>query len=216
MAMEISNVTSQIMELKTDKPGVTRKEEIKTGFANINEYSKYLQEKYSYMNAGEVSMKGIRTSINVSPAFLEKCNNDPEKAAFLEENLAAIPGCTEKSIANCLGTLTAQGWEIDANGNMSAWSIGSSDPDGKIAKENAKRRAAEERAAKEKQQKKLAEKKAQEKQEAKRKAEKEAAEEDGQFMISAVGTDAKSITEQFVEKMRVAVSGMIASFDALA
>ena len=51
--MEINNtnsgVTSQTMDLKTSTPGVTRKEEIKTGFKNTNDYSKYLQEKYSYM-----------------------------------------------------------------------------------------------------------------------------------------------------------------------
>ena len=40
MSMEINNtnsgVTSQIMDLKTSTPGVTRKEEIKTGFKNTN------------------------------------------------------------------------------------------------------------------------------------------------------------------------------------
>ena len=59
MSMEInstnSGVTSQIMDLKTSTPGVTRKEEIKTGFKNTNDYSKYLQEKYSYMNTGKTS-----------------------------------------------------------------------------------------------------------------------------------------------------------------
>ena len=51
MSMEINStnngITSQIMDLKTSTPGVTRKEEIKTGFKNTNDYSKYLQEKYS-------------------------------------------------------------------------------------------------------------------------------------------------------------------------
>lgn len=63
MSMEInstnSGVTSQIMDLKTSTPGVTRKEEIKTGFKNTNDYSKYLQEKYSYMNTGKTSMQQI-------------------------------------------------------------------------------------------------------------------------------------------------------------
>ena len=139
MSMEIgAGVTSQIMDLKTSTPGVTRKEEIKTGFQEVNDYVKYLQEKYSYMNAGIVSMKGIPTTVSVSPAFLKKCMDNPEKAAFLEENLAAIPQCTERSIAGCMCTLTRQGWEIDANGNITAWSCGTSDPDGKVAKENAK------------------------------------------------------------------------------
>ena len=93
MSIEIGNVRAQVMELKTDKPGVRRREEIKTGFANVNDYSRYLQEKYSYMNAGKYSMHGVPVNVSVSPAFLAKCNADPEKAAFLEENLAAIPNC---------------------------------------------------------------------------------------------------------------------------
>lgn len=33
-------------------------------------------------------MQGIPTTISVSSAFLKKCMNDPEKAKYLEENLA--------------------------------------------------------------------------------------------------------------------------------
>ena len=75
MAMEISGVTSQIMDLKTSTPGVTRKEEIKTGFKDVSDYTKYLQGKYDYMNAGKTSMQGIPVTVNVSPAFLQKCKN---------------------------------------------------------------------------------------------------------------------------------------------
>ena len=41
------------MELKTSTHGVTKTAQIKTGFSNVNDYSKYLQEKYSYMNTGK-------------------------------------------------------------------------------------------------------------------------------------------------------------------
>ena len=88
-----SGVTSQIMDLKTSKPGVTRKEEIKTGFKITNDYSMYLQEKYSYMNTGTTSMQGVPVTVSVSGAFLKICMDNPEKAAYLEENLAAIPEC---------------------------------------------------------------------------------------------------------------------------
>lgn len=102
MSMEInstnSGVTSQIMDLKTSTPGVTRKEEIKTGFKNTNDYSKYLQEKYSYMNTGKTSMQGVPVTVRVSGAFLKKCMDNPEKAAYLEENLAAIPECIKRSV----------------------------------------------------------------------------------------------------------------------
>ncbi len=40
-------------------------------------------------------MQGIPTTVSVSSAFLQKCMNDPEKAKYLEENLAAIPDCTK-------------------------------------------------------------------------------------------------------------------------
>ena len=40
MSMEINcSVTSQVMGLKTSTPGVTRKEEIKTGSKNVDDYS---------------------------------------------------------------------------------------------------------------------------------------------------------------------------------
>ena len=67
MSMEISNeITSHVMDLKTSKSGVTRKEEIKTGFKNTNDYSRYLQEKYSYMNTGTTTMQGVPVNVNVS------------------------------------------------------------------------------------------------------------------------------------------------------
>ena len=202
MSTEIgSGFTSQIMELKTSKPGVTRKEEIKTGFKSVDDYSRYLQEKYDYMNKGTVSMQGVPTTVTVSNAFLEKCKDDPQKAAWLEENLAAIPNCAKMAVGACLGTLTSLQYMCDENGNLSVAISGSSDPDGKIAKENAKRKAAEERAAKEKTERKRAEKKAEQERIKKHRA--RMAEEDDtteDFNISIVGTDIRSITAQLSEK----------------
>ena len=84
------NVITSTVELKTSKPGVTKTEQIKTGYSNVNDYSKYLQGKYSYMNTGTTSMQGVPTTVSVSGAFLKKCMDDPEKAKYLEENLAAM------------------------------------------------------------------------------------------------------------------------------
>ena len=39
------NVTTSTVELKTSRPGVTKTEQIKTGYSNVNDYSKYLQGK---------------------------------------------------------------------------------------------------------------------------------------------------------------------------
>ena len=46
------NVTTSTVELKTSRPSVTKTEQIKTGYSNVNDYSKYLQGKYHYMNTG--------------------------------------------------------------------------------------------------------------------------------------------------------------------
>lgn len=46
--------------------------------------------------------------------FLKKCMNDPEKAKYLEENLAAIPDCAKSAVAGCQGTLANLSYQIDA------------------------------------------------------------------------------------------------------
>ena len=144
------NVTTSTVELKTSRPGVTKTEQIKTGYSNVNDYSKYLQGKYHYMNTGTTSMQGVPTTVSVSSAFLQKCMNDPEKAKYLEENLAAIPDCAKSAVNGCLGTLTNLSYKVDENGNISVAISGTNDPDGKIAKENAERKAKENREKEEK------------------------------------------------------------------
>ena len=165
-----SGVTTSTVDLKTSKHGVTKTEQIKTGYSNVNDYSKYLQGKYSYMNTGTISMQGIPTTVSVSSAFLQKCMNDPEKAKYLEKNLAAIPDCVSYAKSHSLGTLTSISYEIDANGNITGISSGTNDPDGKIARENAERKAKEKeekikekRAAKREEEEKLAAKRAENK-----------------------------------------------------
>ncbi len=204
-----SGVTTSTVELKTSTPGVTKTEQIKTGFTNINDYSKYLQDKYSYMNTGTTSMEGVPTTVSVSSAFLKKCMNDPEKAKYLEENLAAIPDCAKMAVNSCLGTLTSLSYQIDANGNITCISSGTNDPDGKIAKENAERKAKEKKAQEEKVAKRREEKKAEGEKAAKRRAEKsEVRKEPSEklvkskgtqnFTVSAVGTDVKTVTQNLV------------------
>ena len=112
-----SNVTTSTVELKTSTGG-TKTEQIKTGYSNVNDYSKYLQGKYDYMNTGTTSMQGVPTTVSVSGTFLKKCMNDPEKAKYLEENLAALPDCVSYAVSHAQGTLTSISYEIDANGNI--------------------------------------------------------------------------------------------------
>lgn len=220
-----SNVTTSTVELKTSTAGVTKTEQIKTGYSNVNDYSKYLQGKYSYMNTGKISMQGVPTTVSVSSAFLQNCMNDPEKAKYLEENLAAIPDCV-KSLNNYVKmapgspVVTYATYKIDENGNISIMSGGTNDPDGKIAKENAERKAQEKKAAEEKAAKKRAEKKAAEEKAAEERAEKRAAEEvrieSGEYTISATGTDVKAVTQSVVSAALGTSAPMGVSFDVKA
>lgn len=220
-----SNVTTSTVELKTSTAGVTKTEQIKTGYSNVNDYSKYLQCKYSYMNTGKISMQGVPTTVSVSSAFLQNCMNDPEKAKYLEENLAAIPDCV-KSLNNYVKmapgspVVTYATYKIDENGNISIMSGGTNDPDGKIAKENAERKAQEKKAAEEKAAKKRAEKKAAEEKAAEERAEKRAAEEvrieSGEYTISATGTDVKAVTQSVVSAALGTSAPMGVSFDVKA
>ena len=211
-----SNVTTSTVELKTSTGG-TKTEQIKTGYSNVNDYSKYLQSRYGYMNTGTTSMQGVPTTVSVSSAFLKKCMNDPEKAKYLEENLAAIPDCVKSAVNGCQGTLTNLSYQIDANGNITITGSGTNDPDGKIAKENAERKAKEKKAQEEKAAKRRAEKKAEEEKAAERRAEKKAAEEArtemGEYTVSATGTDIKAVTQKVIAAVSGTSAPTGASFD---
>ncbi len=200
------NVTTSTVELKTSTGG-TKTEQIKTGYSNVNDYSKYLQGKYSYMNSGTTSMQGVPTTVSVSGAFLKKCMNDPEKAKYLEENLAALPDCASYAVSHAQGTLTSISYEIDANGNITGISSGTNDPDGKIARENAERRAKEKKAAERRKEKKAEEEKA-----AERRAERKERME-GTYKVSVTGTDVKSVTQNIVAAVSGTSSPTGGSFD---
>ena len=192
-------MTTSTVELKTSRPGVTKTEQIKTGYSNVNDYSKYLQGKYHYVNTGTTSMQGVPTTVSVSSAFLQKCMNDPEKAKYLEENLAAIPDCAKSAVNGCLGTLTNLSYKVDENGNISVAISGTNDPDGKIAKENAERKAKENREKEKKVKETRAAKKAEEETAAKKRAEKSAERKEmGDYTLSITGTDVKSMTQSLV------------------
>ncbi len=210
------NVTTSTVELKTSTGG-TKMEQIKIGYSNVNDYSKYLQGKYSYMNTGTTSMQGVPTTVSVSGAFLKKCMNDPEKAKYLEENLAAIPDsvkslCNSVKMAPGSPVVTYATYKIDDNGNISMMSGSTNDPDGKIAKENAERRAKEKKAAEEKAAERRKEKKAEEEKAAERRAERKERME-GTFTVSATGTDIKSVTQNIVAAVSGTSSPTGGSFD---
>lgn len=208
------NVTTSTVELKTSTPGVTRTEQIKTGFRTVNDYSGYLQGKYSYMNSGTTSMQGVPTTVQVSSEFLRKCMNDPKKAKYLEENLKVIPDCV-KSLVNYTKTMqgspvcTYAAYIIDDNGNITCMSGCTNDPDGKIARENAERKAKEKSAEETRLSKKRAKKKEEEEKLAEKKAKERAiykewkeklteSKETGSFYGTATGNDVRSVTRSIV------------------
>ena len=152
-------------------------------------------------------MQGVPTTVSVSGVFLKKCMNDPEKAKYLEENLAALPDCASYAVSHAQGTLTSIEYRIDANGNITGILSGTNDPDGKIARENAERKAKEKKAAEEKAAERRKEKKA-----AERRAERKERME-GTFTVSATGTDVKSITQNIVAAVSGTSSPTGGSFD---
>lgn len=129
----------------------------------VKEYTQVLLKKYSYLNTSS-TMESIPTTVSVSPAFIERCAKDPEKARYLEENLRVLPECI-KSLKDSVGRMpgapivTYATFSIDENGNISATSGSTNDPDGRIARENAERKAQERKKA----EKKAAEKRNEEK-----------------------------------------------------
>jgi len=142
--------------------------------------------------------------------------NDPEKAKYLEENLAALPDCASYAVSHAQGTLTSLSYEIDANGNITVISSGTNDPDGKIARENAERRAKEKKAAEEKAVERRKEKKAEEEKAAERRAERKERMDkltEGTFTVSATGTDVKSVIQNIVAVVSGTSSPTGGSFD---
>lgn len=229
MSMEINgnHIQTSTVELKTSTPGKTKTEQIKTGYSNVNDYSKYLQEKYSYMNTGKTTMSGIPTTVTVSAAFLKKCMNNPEKAKYLEENLAAIPDCV-KSLDAHTRTMpgnpvcTYSNYIIDDNGNITCMSGCTNDPDGKIARENAARKIKEKKAAEEKAAERRAEKKVAEEKAAKKRAEKEQAKEAiaeavaNEMSFFVVGNSVESVTRSVIFSMSTNMETRVNGFDAKA
>ncbi|MFP3154686.1 hypothetical protein LQZ18_09725 [Lachnospiraceae bacterium ZAX-1] len=87
---------------------------------------------------------------------------------------------------------------IDADGNMSGAMSGTSDPDGKIAKENAERKARESREKEKKVKEKRAAKRAEEKRLQKKRAAKKAFAEQTQANVDAGGEKVKTSEKTFV------------------
>lgn len=207
MPVEINAYSNYAAETTSNSKSTSKKESATNEtkqYSNASEYAKYLSEKYAYFGK-TASVYGVPTTITVSNAYLQKCANDPEEAKVLERNLAAVPECTKQGearlkLAPGSPVTTYRNVVIDENGHISSTSGCTNDPDGKIARENAEKKAKEQKEKAEKLEKKRAEKKEQEERlaelRAKRKAEQEALQS---HEVSVVGNDMQSVIEKTVE-----------------
>ncbi len=93
MIMEVGNKTSQLVRKPTGKNEVDGKkdpEEAKDDrYASAADYMKELMERFDYLGR-RTKIDGVPTTATISPVYLEKCRNDPEKRNELERNLVAM------------------------------------------------------------------------------------------------------------------------------
>ena len=120
--------------------------------------------------------------------------------------------CNSVKMAPGSPVVTYATYKIDDNGNISMMSGSTNDPDGKIAKENAEKKAKEKKEQEEKAAKRREEKKAEEEKAAERRAERKERME-GTFTVSATGTDVKSVTQNIVAAASGTSSFAGGSFD---
>lgn len=156
---------------------------------DVDEYMSSLSKKYSYFGR-TTKIANVPTTVNVSPAYLRKCANDPEKREELEKRLDSI-GASVPIGAQRTRTLpgnpfmTHYDCTIDSNGNMTIISGCTNDPKAKGEWEKAEEaKLAECRA------KKRAEERAREK-----------AEEQEERIYRASGHDVSQITESLIRQM---------------
>lgn len=108
-----SYITKTSFEGAYGKRTAKRDSQAEGKYASVSEYETYLKNKYSCLTATDYKVK-------ISPVFLEKCINDPQKAELLEKNLAHIPASKRMATA----FWSAQGARVvndelffDENGN---------------------------------------------------------------------------------------------------
>ena len=129
------------------------------------------------------------------PVFYQKCGNCNQTAYLKAKERYDTQ---REKLAGRYKAKTVM-YMIDANGNIIETVSGTNDPDGKIAKENAERKAKENREKEEKIKEKRAAKKAEEEKAAKKRAEKSAeGKETGDYTLSVTGNDVKSMTQSLV------------------
>ena len=165
---------------------------------DVDEYMSALSKKYSYFGR-TTKIANVPTTVNVSPAYLRKCANDPEKREELEKRLdsigASVPiGAQRTRTLPGNPVMTHYDCTIDSNGNMTVISGCTNDPKVKgqweKAEKSGKKEKSEEAKLAERRAKKRAEERAREK-----------AEEQEERIYRASGRDVSQITESLIRQM---------------
>ena len=222
MSIEIQNRAAYSAETGTRKTEAAAAEKSKNKTSSsgakamdIDEYMSALSKKYSYFGH-TTKIANVPTTVNVSPAYLRKCANDPEKREELEKSLdsigAFVPiGAQRTRMLPGNPVMTHYDCMIDSNGNMTVISGCTNDPKAKgeweKTEKNGKKEKSEEAKLAERRAKRRAEERAREK-----------AEEQEERIYRASGRDVSQITESLIQQMASRGNGrnFIPQFDALA
>lgn len=210
----------------------TKQETAKSSKDNVQEYYERLCKKFPQINfntsGGVLPSSSSKVTVNLSPDCLKKMANDPEFAKEIEWNLSGEVAANSllyswaKRDGVELGGPTVK---YDANGNresscggMRTANAGNGNNINKLQKkykEEEERwiKARKKREEKEKLEKKRAEKKAEEERLEKLRAEMKVTEK---YTVSAVGTDIKDVTSQFINSVSSGITSGTAGFDVKA
>ena len=167
-------------------------------YASADEYAGALRDKYPYFGR-TAKLANVPTTVNVSPAYLRKCANDPEKREALEKSLDSIAafvpiGAQRTRTLPGSPVMTHYDCTIDANGNMTVISGCTNDPKAKSEWEKSTRNGKKEKS----EEAKLAERRA--KKRAEERA-RETAKEKAETLYRASGRDVGEITESLLRQM---------------
>ena len=222
MSMEIQSRAAYSAETGTRRTGAAAAEKSKdrTGASgaramDVDEYMSALSKKYSYFGR-TTKIANVPTTVNVSPAYLRKCANDPEKREELEKRLDSIGACVPIGAQRTRTlpgnpVMTHYDCTIDANGNMTVISGCTNDPKAKGEWEKAGKSGTKEKSG----EAKLAERRAKKRAEERRREEAKAKEE---MLYRASGRDVGTITESLLRQMANRGEGknLVSRFDAIA
>ncbi|MDE7317060.1 MAG: hypothetical protein K2N12_04945 [Helicobacter sp.] len=156
----------------------------KKEFASVGEYAKYLGEQYG-INQAAKSIGGVPTTINVPSHVLQQAFNDPEAREWLEENLKIL----QQPKKPMFGEFVSLSYNVDSVGSITTMAVGTNDPDGSIARANAKRKQEEAREKERLEQERIEAKKEEEK----RLEELREKGDNGQIQVTISGESAKAV-----------------------